>query len=802
MEEYQPKPSLTGIQRFTLFAGVIMPVISITVESATHIQAEMFFDPIPTTWHLLLVIFVPLAQLHIWFVVRRGADIKGPLVTGLVNAVAIGISLFYAIIYIPLLPLAALTLMFIIGLLPLAPLLSLVASMIMRVQLKRVATISGQNSFALRKTGVLAGLGIAAVLIGAIELPGTLTRYGLSMATSAAPETRSKGLQFLRTFGSKEYLLRSCYGRSGWATDIFGFFFLLHDPISPVDAQKIYYRVTGETFDSSAPPRRTRGRLVPTEEFTFDRDQGGVQVGARLKGLSLLNSKLDGSLDANGGVGYVEWTLAFLNESNSQREARAEVQLPPGAVVSRLTLWVNGEEREAAFAGKGQVRQAYQSVVQQRRDPVLVTTAGRDRILVQCFPVPPDNGEMKIRIGMTVPLLLEDAHNVQLLLPHFVKRNFAIPYDHTHSIWMESKSPMTSSNYAFKTSHYSSDNFALGGSISDGDLSRPPSSIKLSRANVVSWSKDPFERSKFVVQQSIAESVPSHLYRIVLVVDTSELMKPYAADIREALRSIPPGFDLKLVLANGDGLQNITASGVDEIKTRLFDTPFGGGADNVPALIKGWELAAEKPGNNAIVWIHAPQRLQLHSIEELKQRWERRPFGPALYSFRTTTGSDEIERQLDGINEVKSVPRGSFTLADLENLLLRLTGQTKTLEFVRTSKLVEQYPVEELTQTSDHLARLWANDEVTRILSARDESLNDEAIILASKYQLVTPVTGAVVLETAQQYSASGLTPVDPGTVPTIPEPEMVVLLIVAAMFLGWLAWRKYRTIGGGGCTV
>ncbi|HEU4478767.1 MAG TPA: hypothetical protein VFR80_09630, partial [Pyrinomonadaceae bacterium] len=443
-----------------------------------------------------------------------------------------------------------------------------------------------------------------------------------------------------------------------------------------------------------------------------------------------------------------------------------------------------------------------QSVVQRRRDPVLVTTAGRDRILVQCFPVPPDRGEMKVRIGMTVPLLLENTHNVQLLLPHFVNRNFKIPYDLTHSIWLESKSPMTSSNYAFKTSNYSSDTFALGGSTSDWDLSRLPNSIKLTRANVVSWSKDPFEASKFVVQQSVVERVPSHLYRIVLVVDTSELMEPYSADIRAALRSIPPDFDVKLVLANSDGLQNITASGVDEIRTRLFDTRFGGGADNIPALLKGWELAAEKPGNNAIVWIHAPQRLQLHSIDELRQRWERRPFGPALYSFRTTTGPDEIEKQLDGINEVKSVPRGSFTLQDLESLFLRLTGQIKTLEFVRTSKMVEQYPIEELTQTSDHLARLWANDEVTRILSARDESLNDEAVILASRYQLVTPVTGAVVLETAQQYSASGLTPVDPGTVPTIPEPEMVALLIVAAMFLAWLAWRKYRTIGGGGCTV
>lgn len=803
MDEFEPKPGLTGIQKFTLFSGVIMPVISITVESTSHICAETFFDPIPTPWHVALVIFVPLAQLHVWFVVRRGA-ITRPALTGLVNAMAIAVSLFYTIVYIPILPLAAMTLLLIIGILPLAPLLSLVASMVMRVQLKHVSSATAQKSFALKNAGLFAGFGISALLIGAIELPGALTRYGLGMAASADPVTRSKGIQFLRTFGSRDHLLRACYSRTGLATELFGFFWVFHDPVSPGDAQKIFYRVTGETFNTSAPPRRTNGRLDPAGEFDFDRDLGGVQVGGKLRGLSLSSSKLDGSVDANGGVGYMQWTLLFLNESIGQREARAEIQLPPGAVVSRLTLWVNGEEREAAFAGKGKVRQAYESVVRQRRDPVLVTTAGRDRILVQCFPVPPDRGEMKIRLGITVPLLLEDEKNVQLLLPHFVNRNFRIPNDLTHSIWMESKSPMTSDNSSLKFTRFSANTFALGGGISDLELSVPPNSIKLTRADVMSWSKDPFEIGRFVVQQTIVNRVPSHLYRIVLVVDTSKDMEGEAANIREALRSIPADFDVQLVLANGDDLQNVTAAGLDQISARLSDADFGGGADNAPALLKAWDLAAEKPGNNAIVWIHAPQRLQLHSIEELRQRWERRSYGPTLFNFRTASGSDEIERHLDGISEVKSVPRMFQTQADLEKLFSRLTGQTKTLEFVRINRWVEQNadPNDVATQTSDHLARLWANDEVTRILNARDESLNDEAVMLASRYQLVTPVTGAVVLETAQQYSASGLTPVDPGTVPTIPEPEIVVLLIVTAIFLGWVAWRKYRATNRGGCTV
>ena len=426
-------------------------------------------------------------------------------------------------------------------------------------------------------------------------------------------------------------------------------------------------------------------------------------------------------MDANGGVGYLQWTLIFQNESPVQREARAEVQLPPGAVVSRLTLWVNGEPREAAFAGKGKVRQAYQQVVQQQRDPVLVTTAGRDRILVQCFPVPANNGEMKIRLGITVPLILEDSYNARLLLPHFVDRNFNIPNELKHSTWIEAKAPMTADNTSLSTSWFE-DAYSVGGGIPDSELSQQPTSIKLTRANVSSWSKDPFETNNFIIQQSIVERVPAHLYRIVLVVDTSEGMEEAVRNLQVALRSIPSQFDVKLVLANADEMDHVTASGIEEISLKLGSATITGGADNTTALLKAWDLAAEKPGNNVIVWVHGPQRMHLEPIELLRQRWERRPYGPALYSVRTTSGSDEIEKRLDGLHEVKSVARMDHLQKDLENLFQRLTGQTKTMEFVRTSKVVVEYPYpDEAIETSDHLARLWANDEVARILSARNE---------------------------------------------------------------------------------
>jgi hypothetical protein len=55
---------------------------------------------------------------------------------------------------------------------------------------------------------------------------------------------------------------------------------------------------------------------------------------------------------------------------------------------------------------------------------------------------------------------------------------------------------------------------------------------------------------------------------------------------------------------------------------------------------------------------------------------------------------------------------------------------------------------------------------------------------------LVTPVSGAVVLETKAQYQAAGLTPVDPLTTPAIiPEPESWALLILGTGVL--VLWHR-----------
>ncbi len=72
----------------------------------------------------------------------------------------------------------------------------------------------------------------------------------------------------------------------------------------------------------------------------------------------------------------------------------------------------------------------------------------------------------------------------------------------------------------------------------------------------------------------------------------------------------------------------------------------------------------------------------------------------------------------------------------------------------------------------------------------------NEAMQLAARYQLVTAVSGAVVLETKAHYERAGLIPVDAALVPVVPEPETWVLMLLAfAMFAPRLVRRRKRVL-------
>ena len=637
------------------------------------------------------------------------------------------------------------------------------------------------------KRGVLGAVFVLFVL----EAPGVWTRIGLQRALSEKETSAERGVAQLRLFRNEKTLLRACYeGNRGtsMATDISGWMMdgwqmalpmLWDEPFRSFDSEKVrsvYYRVTGDAYNSKKPPSFvTKGSILGGSrgqnwnEVQWDDHLGGEEVAVRLANLDLVQSRVDGHLDSSSGLAYQEWTMVFRNDNIFEaQEARMQMMLPEDGVVSRVTLWVNGEPREAAFSSKSKVRAAYQAIaVKQRRDPVLVTATGPGRVLVQCFPVPADGGEMKIRIGMTSPV-----KNGRVATPFLLERNFGIAQDMETSLWMQA--PRKFSFQGEQKSHGDGPGQSLQLKLPASGIQREGGYFESQNkpAQVV-WCEDQFaEPGEERLIRTLISSNQDALSQCIVVVDGSESMRPFADAIQKAVSGFAGSQDKVTVVIADDGVS----------QSDLSSYRFTGGRDNGPAL--EWALRkAREQEKSAVVWLHGPQPLGSAHEESLAQLLERGTSEIPLYSVAFKPGGNRLLEKLFQYRSVRMGPRLSKGTEDFGPWLESLVngGPTMVSEWKREG-LESDPELVEGKKVWDQLARWWAADQVRN--AGRQQSAGEESVAFAAKYQLVTAFSGAVVLETAEQFKQHGLEPVDPSTtphVPATPEPGTWLLLLIGA---------------------
>lgn len=772
--------------RFLLIWGVLLPLLALGAELGLHLLGDLFMDPIPTPIHALLIALVPLANGLLYRALGQ-EQLHHLQALNWLNGMALGVASYYALVFLPLTPFGLLAIVaFGIGFLVLSPVLSLIAAIRGRRLLKQ-RLAREERSLPLPVGGVL----LALIALTLVDLSPGLTRVALQMTMAQSPATRQAGVDLLRRVGHEDTMLSQAYG---YFTPFSGPLGLLAswfpgtEQVSQNQAQDIYYRVTGKTALEQTPPlhgpyNRYRDRSM---EFQL---RGGSAVGRAIPEVNLVGSRLEGSLDAQASTAYLEWTQVYRNDASTTHEARSKILLPPGAVVSRLTLWINGEEQEAAFGTRSATRGAYEKVVQARRDPVLVTTAGRDRIMVQLFPIPARGGEMKVRIGITVPLVMDNLRQARLQLPAFRERNFGMAEDFRHAVWLEANGPLTGTPL-LRTEPAPSRTYALRGEIPDAELGRGPL-VGLERDPAMSTVWGPLgAEEKEILLQHYQESPARAPRRLALVVDGSRFLAPHAQALSQALAALPATVELGLFIASDDNPPQGGHRTPQEAAQALASQHFTGGQDNSAALLAAWNWAAAAPEGEAatLLWVHGPQAQLLGSMEPLLQGLQQRRNRVQLLTLEAEPGPNRVQEALEPLAALRVLPVTGDLRQDLERQLAAWQPGAKEIRILRQPQAPgarRQGP-----RTSDHPTRLWAAGEIERLL---DQPKPDQkaATALALSYRLVTPVSGAVVLEKAEDYDEAGLDRPDNARVPTIPEPEEWALMLAVLALLLWQFWRR-----------
>lgn len=108
-------------------------------------------------------------------------------------------------------------------------------------------------------------------------------------------------------------------------------------------------------------------------------------------------------------LAYTEKKITILNKAipagwRDQQEAIYTFHLPEGAVVSSLSLWINGKEEKGLLTTREKADSAYTTIVgHERRDPSVVHWQEGNTVSVRVFPVVA--GESRLfTIGITAPL--------------------------------------------------------------------------------------------------------------------------------------------------------------------------------------------------------------------------------------------------------------------------------------------------------------------------------------------------------------------------------------------------------------
>lgn len=844
-----PAPAPLGKVR-AVFAGLacVLSVIAVGVELVTHICSQAFFDPLPdaasVAAYLFLALLLPVNE---WVLSQRvWSDARAHAVLARRTALcmagtgaALAIAATYTVIFAPILPISCMAVFAAgLGFCGLSPLFNLC---MFTLQFRALAKAWSAVSLAPER-GVYTAAAVCGLLAGVVLVGRPLvTGYFIQQALRGTGRSREASLGWLRLLGARETLLNLCYrnntslwveaGRtlgtpslSGPQSDpTFSSGISLQSQPSQGDvaeARKLYYLLTGHPFESAPNSGLLSQKLQSRwESDPVVEEQGGELVGRAAPGLSLSASRLDGVLDPRTETAYCEWTLQFQNEGRADQEARAEILLPEGGVVDKASLWINDMERPAVFGPRDAVRKAYRQVaIVRRHDPLLVTAVDASRVMVQCFPVPAGK-TMKVRVGLTAPLLWKDASHPRLVFtpPAFQQVNFRLDREHPTEAWLEG--------------HWPTEQGRLEGSgwtVADVPASRahPGDAVHRARAtfaaaqvldppalSLAGWHapRAGDRPAPGLVRDDAPFRAPATAVDLLVLVDPTLDMGPAMtaaarSALAGALAGLPSGSRVRLADSRDAALTGgkratpwLKPDSREDFERWLGGRQYAGGMEPVPPLHWAWSQLADGGRPAAILWLHGATPNHFGDVEGLRPNLERAADGPALVGVRLVPGPDALMRELGGLRRVYSlathpgedtfalaVRRAALAVEDRNgNGLLPLGGRIPAINGVY---------LDGSTPNNTHAGRLATASRVLDpwYAGAQSGKLAQAAQKLAIANHLVTPYSGAVVLETKQQYREAGLDDSHAAdSIPSVPEPSVMALLALAAVAGSVLVARR-----------
>ncbi len=787
--------------------GVVVPIFmssACCLATPKRITLLLLNHPLETSIELLLLISIPLATALLWSSLCKN-NMRYGLGRGITMGAAIGSAIITAALCVAAMFFSSPELQsaigtdFNVGFCWIAFLsLAAAATGIYLVNRMRLA-----RDFSAARTQVvvftLAGMVMAVLaFLGAEARPWNI-RLAELKAVSTKPAERVAGLHDLRALNAERELRMECSDPR--AAGLSGLFI----PLKTSSQRELYFAMTGKPYSF---------REFNSQDISNmpDDDLKRNIVGEKVPGLSLIRSSMDGAVHPTTLSSTIDWTFVFKNGTTATREARAEINLPPGAVVTNLTLWRHGEAQQATVAAAGKAEGFTESSWQQVNldSPAIISDLGHGRMLLHCNPILQEE-EMKVGITMVIPLKADGARAAALNLPTFIATNFDLK-DFNHSLKLHSSGALNSNYKNLSAGKIGNNENVITGTLTDKQLESANLTITTARSEVSKpivvvdamavrlaeqdekkretkrrleqeaanaqrerniivmidgskgmngqiadvtkalgnktaggASKKPRIKvvpPRYVVQEvkRIAAPAPKHL---VVVIDGSSTIKPYASELTSALTKLPSAIQTDVIIASQEGTDK--TDGVlplSKALKALKSTDFVGGQNNLQAMVKAAELAGEHQGG-AVLWVHGPQP----ALNEEIYIMSKYVAAPAFYELQVGSGdTDNFDffKNHSEIGPFTQVARNSTSLAgDLAVFFSKWQPNSNDYAVSMTQTMIRPDDSAAVSpQEADEVLALNANRQVADLIAAR---FIRKAARIAVAYNIVTPVSCALI---------------------------------------------------------
>jgi XrtN system VIT domain protein len=492
-------------------------------------------------------------------------------------------------------------------------------------------------------------------------------------------------------------------------------------------------------------------------------------------------------------MSYTEQTVQIRNQArNATEEALLTFHLPPGSVVSSMSLWVNGKEEPARLTTVAKADSAYRTIVNIEsrhvaRDPSVVYWQEGNRVTVRVFPCRAGD-DRRVKVGITSPLRLA-GNQLTYQNPYF-------------------EGPNAGSASEFVTIDFDP---------IPGDLKTPWLFDDLAGHTLThrgSYSPDWQLSFTAPALSTDAFVLNNHAYRMENYTPVNESFTPTDVylDVNAAWMKyeFTTAFWTSVKQKNcrvwvfDDGMKQLNAANLDATYDRLSKQQF--------SLFPVYRIA--NPATALLITKSTPispilTDLKGSSFADRFENLAKQEVPIRTFCYESATGVSELPAYLKTLAELRVLNATQGNTCQLIHLL------QKTKQFPRqpdtqtrivlpeAGVAIRETPAEpaQASVAPDHLARLFTYNHLLQQIGRHYFAKNYQTEVLiheAQQAHVVSPLSSLVVLETAQDYERFGINKdgsgLDNATLKeegAVPEPHEWALLLMLVVVIGGLVWRK-----------